>query len=194
MPADRVPEIRIYVTFEPPSDRYRSGRNYGHIYARPMILGESKFEPGQALFSPGSYEVEPRPAAKWKALDNLQASAQFDDDSERVYGSSVEYDERPAVTLHRAEQMILWLRKLDKHMTEISRAFGYPQDFPAYLAHFAQALIPKTPRPFWRDLDGQPDIEGTGYRAMDAESLRWWINGQMTEYRKNAGLPAHVTA
>lgn len=188
--APKAPEIRIYVAFAPDDRRYTRDRNYGHVYGRPMILGSSEYEPGRALFSPNSYEIEPRPGYRWRTLDGLQASGQFDDDSGRVYGQEIEYDRRPTTNLREAEEMVVWLRKIDKGMRAVQQQFGYPRDFPAFLAHFAAVLVPKAVQPFWRSLTAEErNIEGTGYRAMDAESVRWWLNEQMAEYRKNAGLP-----
>jgi hypothetical protein len=186
----QIPDILIYTDFQAPHSRRPGDRNYGHIYARPLILGTSQFEPGTSLFSPDSYEVEPRPDHRYRALENLRASAQFDDDGPRTYGHEIEYDEHRPLTLYRAEQMIPWLRKFDKGMSAVRERFGYPQDFADFLAHFAAVLVPKVARPFWRSLTAEErNIEGTGYRAMDTEALRCWLRSEMTEYRKNAGLP-----
>jgi hypothetical protein len=179
-------DVRLYVRFEDSSHGGWDSK-FAHVYARPMILAHDRYGSHElTLHDADSYSIED-PGTAVRALHNLTVSAQTDGSHHGFYGYEVTYTPRE-VTLRTAETMLPVLRRLDKRMTALADRFGRPQDLAGFLAHLADALG-LGGQPFMRPLNaGEADYEGTGYRAMDADGLRWWLADETAKWRERHGI------
>jgi len=131
-----------------------------------------------------SYDIDV-PAAV-SALKGLRVKAQIDDHSGRFYGYRVHFDIEQ-LDLREAERVIPVLRRLDKRMTALADRFGHPRDLTAFLAHLADAMG-LSGKSFVRRVTDDADYEGHGHRSMDADALRYWLDGQAQDWRKRHGI------
>jgi hypothetical protein len=122
----------------------------------------------------------------------MRVTSQIDNTSRGFYGIRVEYEPSGGtVDLRDVETMLQPLRRVAKGMDKLAETFGRPQDLPAFLAHFAHVLIPKQPRPFMRAVTytgHDDDYEGSGYRSMEPDVMRWWIDDQLKAWRERNGI------
>lgn len=181
------PDVRFYV--EVHSSKYDSwgGSKYAHFTARAMVLdrethGQSDAAYPLTLHSPDSYSI-PGTA---RELAGLQVTAQLDETSREWYGWRVAYN-RDQVELRDAEEMIKVLRKIDKRMHDISSQYGQPADLASFCGH-AVAAVANLLHAFMRPVDANRDYEATGYRSMDVDSLRYWLQDETAQWRKDHGI------
>jgi hypothetical protein len=180
-------DVRLYVRFDDSRYGGYDSDRFAHVTAQPLILARDRYGNHElTLHDPDSYGIED-PGAAVRALKGLTVRAQTDGSSHGFYGYEIVYklDEVP---LRTAETMLPVLRRLDKKMTALADRFGRPQDLAGYLAHLADALG-LGGQPFMRPLNAdEADYEGTGYRAMDADGLRWWIADETAKWRERHGI------
>jgi len=187
------PDLRLHVAFE--EDPYGSsfGTSYAHVRAMPAVLARDKY--GQHEWfahAVDSYSVDgPQPDARMRNLDGLKVSAQADNhsgDDNGFYGFELTFEPSRKPTLHELERILPVMRRIDKRMTALRDQYGYPRDLAAYLSYLATAVCPGVKRPFIRRVDDGHDIEGTGYRSMDTEALRWWVDRELKRWREKVGV------
>ena len=178
------PDLRLHVHFE--DSPYNSwGSKYAHVYVTPVVMARGKYgDQRYEAHSVDSYDIDV-PAAV-SALKGLRVKAQIDDHSGRFYGYRVHFDIEQ-LDLAKAERVIPVLRRLDKRMTALADRFGHPRDLTAFLAHLADAMG-LSGKSFVRRVDAEQDIEGHGHRSMDADALRYWLDGQAQDWRKRHGI------
>ena len=181
-----APDVRLHVLFEPSPYNGPGMTAYAHVYVQPVVLARAKYgDKRWDAHDPDSYSIDA--PASVRALAGLRVKAQADNhaDGHSFYAYKVAYD--GDMDLRKMDAAHPVLRRIDKRMTVLADRFGHPRDLPAFLAHLADALLPKTPRPFIRRVEDGNDFEGTGYRSMDAAGLRYYLDGALAEWRKSAG-------
>jgi hypothetical protein len=130
--------------------------------------------------SPDSYRTDDRRPE----LDGLTITAQLTPAyGNEFYGWEVSYREPYRVDLDRAESMVKVLRTIRRVMDRTSERFGQPADLAAFAA-YAIATFANADHPFLLRVPPERDFSGTGYRAMDADSLRWFIRDETAKWRK----------
>jgi hypothetical protein len=181
------PDVRLHVRFEDsPYSGYRPGERYAHVYAVPVILARDKYgDQRWDAHDPDSYSVDAPGTVR--AMSGLKIRAQLDDHNRGFYAYRLAYS-LDEMDLRKAERAVAVLRRLDKRMTALASQFGHPRDLAAFLAHLAVALVPREPKPFIRRVSDGRDWEGTGYRSMDPDALRWWLDDQAAKWRDKYGI------
>jgi hypothetical protein len=115
-----------------------------------------------------------------RGLDNLGVTAQASVGigTEHFYGYELEYLEPYTVNARRLDAMSKTMRRLTAKLEKMAATLGSPEDLPAFMARVAVALG-ITKAPFMVLVDADHDFQGTGYREMDADTLRYWIGEQL---------------
>jgi hypothetical protein len=180
-------DVRFYVEVHDSSGNAFGGSQYAHFTARCMILareshGQSDATYPVALHSPDSYSI-PGTA---RHLAGLEITAQMDESSREWYGWNVHYV-RERVELRDAEEIVKVMRKITKRMDDIASQYGRPTDLGSFCGH-AVAAIAGHGSVFMRSVKPENDCEGTGYRSMDVDSLRYHIEDETREWRKKHGI------
>jgi hypothetical protein len=93
------------------------------------------------------------------------------------YGWRVSYAEPYRVELPEAEAMVTVLRRIDRGMRRLAERYGSPADLAAFMSHLADVLGCRTAA-FGRRVTAEHDFDGTGYRWMDADALRYWLGSE----------------
>lgn len=122
-------------------------------------------------------------------LVDLTVRAQMDSHSTAFYGWGATF--KPySVNLAKAESMVKVLRSIDKRLAALSERYGYEQDLAAYMARLAEAVGATESMSFARRVKGEQDMNGTGYRWMNTDYLRSWIDTEVKAWRVQRGLVA----
>jgi hypothetical protein len=167
-------DIRLLVSI----DNTRSfGDNYLRFTGTPVIV-----EASGSLISCGRHDA---PELHPELADfAVTAQNNYSADGEGgFYGFSVEYRNVFSVDIQRAEQMLKALRRITKHMSQLATRLGYAQDIATYAA-YAMDLFVTSNAPFVRHVTEEHDISGKGYRGMDANSLRYWVQDEIAKWQK----------
>jgi hypothetical protein len=182
-------DVRIYVQFEK-GQHYSGSCDYAHFTARPLVWGCENYgdrDGAPSLFSPDSYSIDV--PQKTRELSGLEISGQIDERPNSVwYGWHVGY-RKHLIELRDAESVLRVLRTVDRSMRKISEEYGAPVDMAAYVTHAVKTFTSRANRRvYMRDLrPDEPDFDGTGYRSMDTDALRWWLADQVMAWRKERG-------
>ena len=176
------PEIRLHVTFE--ESQYFGDTRYAKIIARAYVLAPDRYHDGKlGLFTPGSYEID---GARAGELECLEITSQVSDNYPDPYAWKVQYN-GTAFELERAEAAVKVLRRINATMTKLDAEWGRPGDLATYMVRAAKALT-NEPKPFMASVKPEHDYEGTGYKTMGPDELRYWIQDQLKEWRKKYNI------
>ena len=178
-------DVRFYVQVSDSSGNRFGGSQYAHFTARCMILARENYGGRQGqldLFAPDSYNVP----INARDLTGLEITAQLDETSRDWYGWSVHYNV-DKVTLRNGEEMIKVLRRIERQMNKITAEYGRPTDLASFCAHAVKAVTSQG-QPFMRPVKAEHDYESTGYRSMDVDTLRYFIDSETQAWRKSHGI------
>jgi hypothetical protein len=128
-----------------------------------------------------------RYAERERGLQDLTVTAQRDTSAKHFYGFEVSYREPYSVRLEDAELMVKVLRKIRRRMDQLREKWGYPTDIAMFAAHAMSALT-AAPQPFLRRVPPERDFAGTGYHAMNADGLRWFVADEVAKWEKERGI------
>lgn len=137
---------------------------------------------GEGLRNPVWHDYSDRPA---DAFDSLAVTAQCDRRGE-FYGYQVRYLQPYDVSLQRAESMVKVLRKVRRHLEQLTAKYGAVTDLASFTARVADA-IGASGRPFGWRVPREKDFDGSGYRWADTDGLRYWLNDQVRAFRARHG-------
>ena len=189
------PPLRLHCTFRDAARDSAGMTKYAHFDVEAVILAPDKYGPDKRRLAP----LDPDDAA-WddpvRELSGLRYTTQMDDDSALSGGGWYcgQLGFRPKygglADLDQARRFAKVLGRLDRATRKLEGQFGRPADEAARMAYLARALGIKDSHPFTVPLDGGDDMHGIGARPMDADQLRWWLHGQVAEWRKRYGLAA----
>lgn len=174
------PDIRIIVSAKDTSDREQAFMTFeAHVaYTSP-----------RGLLNPlaGSNRGD-----GVEHLADLIVTAQIDpsgssDCLSRWYGYSVEA--KPyIVDLRRAKQLVKVLGAIDRKLTTMNERRGYPTDLADFLGRVGEAIGAAKTYPFGRRRqEGEPDMDGSGYKWMNVDWLRDYLNKTVTDWREKHG-------
>ena len=180
-------DVRFYVQVTDSDGNCFGGSQYAHFTARAMVLareshGQSDATYPLTLHAPDSYSIP----GNARELAGLEITAQMDESSRDWYGWSVHYS-RDQVDIRGAEEIVKVLRKITRKMDAIAAEYGRPTDLAAFCAHAVKAITAQG-KPFMRPVKPEHDYESSGYRSMDVDSLRWFIQQETAEWRKLHGI------
>ena len=180
-------DVRFYVQVIDSSGNYFSGSQYAHFAARAMVLARESHGQSDATYpltlqAPDSYSIP----GNAHELAGLEITAQMDESSRDWYGWSVHYNV-DRVDMHNVDGMSKTLRKITRKMDAIVAEYGRPTDLAAFCAHAVKAITAQG-KPFMRPVKPEHDFESSGYRSMDTDSLRRFIQQETAEWRKLHGI------
>lgn len=143
--------------------------------------------PGEGLTFP-QYRDEPG-----RELVGLIIRAQLDRCAGTFYGFRPTF--KPfEVTLENVASMKAVLERIDRKVRALNDRFGYPHDLAAYMGYVAEALGVTDRQPFCRRVSGSADMNGTGKRWMDVDSLRSHLDTEATAWRTKHGYTITAAA
>lgn len=93
-----------------------------------------------------------------------------------------------SVNLELATSIAKVLRMIDRKLEAAAARHGSPVDLAAYLARLSDAIGATESRCFGRRTQASHDLDGSGFRWMDTDSLRIFINDQIDQWRTRHGI------
>lgn len=184
------PDVRLHCAFTDSTGNRYGGSLYAHFEARVVILSPERWGEDKGRIrphDPDSYEVEnPGPD---RELTGFRVTAQIDDHTPEFYGFHVGFEPEHAglADLDQAKRFVRVLTRVERKREALTAEYGYPRNIVQLMTYVASALG-LSGQPFTRALGDQPDIEGSGVRSMNADSLRWWLADQVKAWRVRYGL------
>jgi hypothetical protein len=185
-----APPLLLHCTFRDAArDTYGDMTKYAHFEAEAFILAPERFGPDKNMLrlrDPDDAEF----GSPLRELSGFQVTAQIDDVSPDFYGLHIGFRPRYGglADLDQARRFVRVLGRVDRARTRLEDQVGRAQDIPQTMAYLARGLGIKDAHPFTCPLDGRDDINGIGARYLDTDQLRWWLTGQVKEWRKRYGL------
>lgn len=93
-----------------------------------------------------------------------------------------------SVNLDLATSIAKVLRMIERKMEALSARHGSPTDLAAYMAGLSDAIGAAESQCFGRRTQASHDLDGSGFRWMDTNYLRFYLNEQVDAWRTRHGI------
>lgn len=184
-------DVRLAVRVEDSAGNRLGGSQYANLEACVVVLARDEHSGMWQAWDPDSYSITV--PATVRDMSGLKFTAQMDDTTARVtgrewYGAHVGYESSRLIERDAAARMNRVLGQLQRRLDKFERDLGTWRH-PADLLIRVALVVCDTPVPFIRHVGSGDDFEGTGYRSMSADDLRYWLDGQVKAWRDKHGVP-----